>query len=109
MAADRRHAFLAAAATTPFGTFVAIPVTQSVDDSVLSLMFAVSAGLLLFVSTGPLMAHMRDDRPIRTLPALALGVIIALILVASHVPHGEHDAHDHGPPPFENPFREFLD
>lgn len=94
-------AFLAAAATTPFGTVVAIPLTSQMEEHGLALLFAVSAGLLLFVSTGPLMAHMREDKPIRTLPALALGVVIALIVAQSHfASHGpgddkSHSSHSH--------------
>lgn len=88
-------AFIGAALTTPFGTLVAIPVTQSTSEETLSLMFAVSAGLLLFVSTGPLMAHMSEDRPTRTIPALAVGVIIAAIVAQTHMPHFGHEDHDH--------------
>lgn len=87
-------AFIGAALTTPVGTLAAIPVTYSMNAETLSLMFAVSAGLLLFVSTGPLMAHMREDRPARTLPALAIGVIIAAVIAQNHMPHIGHD--DHG-------------
>lgn len=89
--------FLAAALTTPLGTFVAIPLTQSVEEPGLALLFAVSAGLLLFVSTGPLMAHMSEDKPTRTLPALALGIVIAIVVAATHAPHVEpHAETQHG-------------
>ncbi len=90
-------AFIAAALTTPLGTIIAIPMTSGAEQDVLSLMFAVSAGLLLFVSTGPLMAHMKEDKPVRTLPALAVGVVIAIIVAQAHMgSHGAggHDSHD---------------
>ncbi len=89
-------AFLAAALTTPLGAIATIPMVQTVDASGLSLMFAVSAGLLLFVSTGPLMAHMRDEKPTRTLPALLIGVVLAILIAQSHLPH--LDGHDHEHP-----------
>lgn len=91
-------AFMGAALTTPMGAILSIPVTYSTGEDTLSLMFAVSAGLLLFVSTGPLMQHMSEDRPTRTLPALAVGVIIAIIVAQGHMPHigqGAEDTHKH--------------
>lgn len=89
-------AFVAAALTTPLGTLVALPLTYSVGADGLSLMFAVSAGLLLFVSTGPLMAHMKEERPIRSIPALAFGVLLAVIIANFGISHGhlqEEDSH----------------
>lgn len=88
-------AFIASAMTTPLGTLVAIPLTNQVQPADLSVMFAISAGLLLFVSTGPLMAHMHEDKPARTLPALAVGVIIALVVAQTHFAGGHHDGHGH--------------
>ena len=89
-------AFIAAALTMPLGTVAAIPITSTASEDMLSLLFAMSAGLLLFVSTGPLMAHMREERPARALPALAFGVVLALIIASGHLPHG--DVHDHREP-----------
>ena len=88
-------AFIAAALTTPLGTVIAIPLIQTSTEGSLALMFAVSAGLLLFVSTGPLMAHMSEDKPARTLPALAFGVVLALIIASSQLPHLGHTAELH--------------
>lgn len=86
-------ALFAASLTTPLGTIVAIPLIRTADASLLPIFFAISAGLLLFVSTGPLMAHMRDEHPIRSVPALAFGVILALIILNSAAGHG-HMPHD---------------
>lgn len=92
-------ALCAASLTTPLGTIVAIPMIRTADASLLPIFFAISAGLLLFVSTGPLMAHMRDEHPVRSVPALAFGVILALIILnytASHVHlSDDHSTHDH--------------
>lgn len=94
----------AAALSTPFGAVAAIPMVQNFDSSSLSLLFAVSAGLLLFVSTGPLMAHMSEAKPVRSLSALAFGVVLALIIAATHLSHsaGEAgDTHSHASHAFE--------
>ncbi|MAP94336.1 MAG: zinc ABC transporter permease [Ponticaulis sp.] len=97
-------ALFAAGLTTPLGTITAIPVIYGVDPKGLELMFALSAGLLLFVSTGPLMAHMKDEHPVRSIPALALGVVLALIIASFNHSHGHDDEaehnHDHAPSSF---------
>ncbi|WP_293607172.1 ZIP family metal transporter [Ponticaulis sp.] len=84
-------AFLAAGLTTPLGTIVMIPLAYTVDPDILSYLFAVSAGLLLFVSTGPLMAHMQSEHPIRSVPALGFGIAIALVVGILSAPHLGHD------------------
>lgn len=94
-------AFFAAALTTPLGTLVAFPFVHSVEENVLTLLFSLSAGLLLFVSTGPLMAHMHEEKPIRSIPALMFGVCLALLIAAFSHSHGaevhdhDHSSHDH--------------
>ena len=106
------YAFLATALTTPLGTLTSFPFMMVFPESTLSILFAISAGLLLFVATGPLMSHMRDESPGRALPAVALGVGVALIAVFSsalshshdhhsdedvlEMPHEGHDHHDDG-------------
>jgi zinc and cadmium transporter len=98
-------AFLAAAATTPLGVLVSGPFLYGLGQEVLGNLFAISAGLLLFVATGPLMAPMREMSPARGLTALTTGVALALVLMTlpiaghdhSHFGDGhEHHAHDHG-------------
>ena len=98
-------AFLAAAATTPLGVLVSGPFVYGLGEDVLGSLFALSAGLLLFVATGPLMAPLKDVAPVRGLLALTAGVVIAVLLLVAPIPghdHGElggghdHDAHGHG-------------
>ena len=98
-------AFLAAAATTPFGVLVSGPFMFGLGEEVLGSLFALSAGLLLFVATGPLMAPMRETKPTLGLAALSSGVLIAVALLFTpipghdhnHVGHSnEHHDHDHG-------------
>ncbi|MEL6258133.1 MAG: ZIP family metal transporter [Pseudomonadota bacterium] len=91
-------AILAAAATTPLGVVVSGPVLRGLDAQALNALFGLSAGLLLFVATGPLLAPLRSQSPSRALPALALGVAAALIIIASPLGHDhghDHHGHDH--------------
>lgn len=100
-------AFLAAAATTPLGVAVSGPFMYSVGDDTLGQLFALSAGLLLFVATGPLLAPARVESPVRSLGAVAAGVAVAMAIafapIGDHHGHGghdhnhDHDHHDHGP------------
>ena len=66
-------------------------------------LFALSAGLLLYVATGPLMAPIREEKPIRGLTSLLAGVTVGLLLAASPL---HSDEHDHGrivePPDFSS-------
>ncbi len=100
-------AFLAAAATTPLGVLVSGPFLYGLSDDALGGLFAVSAGLLIFVATGPLMAPLKDLPPGRGLASLAAGIGLALILLVSPISghdhnhighvhdHSDHDGHDH--------------
>ena len=97
-------AFLAAAATTPLGVLVSGPFMFGLGTDMLGSLFALSAGLLLFVATGPLMAPLKDVKPAHGLTALSAGVVIAVGLLFAPIPghehnHGahEHHDHDHGP------------
>lgn len=76
-------AFLAAAATTPLGVLVSSPFFYSVGPEMTGSLFALSAGLLLYVATGPLMAPLRTEPPLRGAIALGLGVIFAVGLTYS--------------------------
>jgi len=97
-------AFLAAAATTPFGVLVSGPFMFGASEEMLGGLFAVSAGLLLFVATGPLMAPLKDTPPARGLLSLSAGVAIAIGLLLAPIPGHDHshfgevhsaDEHDH--------------
>jgi len=85
-------AFLAAAATTPAGVIASGPFIYLMSEQMVGNLFAVSAGLLLYVATGPLMAPLRHERPKRSLTALGIGVVIATLI--SFSPLSRHD-HDH--------------
>ncbi len=84
-------AFLAAAATTPFGVLVSGPFMFGLDEEALGGLFALSAGLLLFVATGPLMAPLKDVAPVRGLLSLTAGVLIAILLLIAPIPGHDHD------------------
>ena len=87
------YAFLAAAATTPAGVIASGPFIYTLGSEALGNLFAISAGLLLFVATGPLMAPLKTHPPARSLMALGAGVAIALLISLS--PFGEN-GHEHG-------------
>lgn len=92
-------AFSAAAATTPLGVLVSGPVMFGLGEAVLGSLFALSAGLLLFVATGPLMAPLKDMKPAKGLAALSVGVAIAIALILLPLPGHDHsdlgDEHHH--------------
>lgn len=99
-------AFLAAAATTPLGVLVSGPFMFTVGADLLGDLFAVSAGLLLFVATGPLLAPSRDGAPWRNLGAISAGVAIAALIAVAPIhnhDHGTGDGHDHSDDHHEHP------
>lgn len=93
-------AFLAAAATTPFGVLVSGPFLHQTGESVLGLLFALSAGLLLFVATGPLMAPLKQVPASRGLASIATGIALAVALLFSPITGHDHShvahADEHG-------------
>ena len=95
-------AFMAAAFTTPFGVLVSAPVMYLFSEAMLGQLFALSAGLLFYVATGPLLAPVRDEAPLRGGIAVASGVTLAILLVLLPVHNHDHGqvhpvgAHDHG-------------
>lgn len=105
-------AFLAAACTTPLGVVVSGPIVHAVGDAVLNQLFALSAGLLLFVATGPLLSPTREQPPRRGLAAIGAGVAIALAIALApiHGGHGhaatDHHVHEHDLPSFARPIFE---
>lgn len=94
-------AFLVSAATTPLGVLISAPFMYSLGPEIIGAMFAISAGLLLYVATGPLMEPLHEQPPGRSFVSLMAGIAAALLL--SQIPvHGHdlddphaHDAHDH--------------
>jgi zinc and cadmium transporter len=98
-------AFLAAAATTPAGALVSAPIMFMLEQETLGALFAVSAGLLLFVATGPLMAPLKETKPARGLGAVGAGVFAAMLIFLAPIHSGHNHAmdtvhdhdHDHAP------------
>ncbi|MFN3314639.1 MAG: ZIP family metal transporter [Hyphomonas sp.] len=89
-------AFLAAAATTPLGVVVSGVFMGGLGPETVAGLYAVSAGLLIYVATGPLMQPLKEEPPARAIGAFGAGIVIAALLMT--VPlhsHGEH-GHDHG-------------
>jgi len=92
------YAFLAAAATTPAGVIASGPYVYTLGTEMVGNLFAVSAGLLLFVATGPLMAPLKSQPPVRSLLALGAGVGAALIITFTPLGHHGESHHGHGSP-----------
>ena len=94
-------AFLAAAATTPLGVLVSAPMLSFVGPETLGALFAISAGLLLFVATGPLLAPLRESPSAKGMTAVIIGAVVGLSFtlmpIAHSHGHGSHEGHDHAP------------
>lgn len=90
-------AFFAAAVTTPLGAAVAHPFIASIDGPMLGDLFALAAGLLLYVSAGHLLPHVERERSRLATPVALIGgaVGIAMTLTHSHGEHGAHGGHGH--------------
>ncbi|WP_051618635.1 ZIP family metal transporter [Hyphomonas johnsonii] len=89
-------AFLAAAATTPLGVIASAPFMYGLGPETIGALFALSAGLLLYVATGPLMEPLKEETPMRSFLALGAGVGIA-ILIATLPVHGPEKGHGLSP------------
>ncbi len=92
-------AFLAAGATTPLGALVSGVFLTGLGPGVVAALYALSAGLLIYVATGPLMQPLKEEPPLRGIAALGGGVLIAFLLlllpIHGHI-HGAADDHEHG-------------
>lgn len=76
-------AFLAAAATTPLGMLVSYPLVSDIDQRSLGALLALSAGALVYVGATHLLPRAEQDKKKFSLVALAGGVMVAIIIVAS--------------------------
>jgi zinc and cadmium transporter len=81
-------AFLAAAATTPLGALIAAPMLVGVGAGGLAALYALSAGLLVYVATGPLLVPLRHAPSARGALAVVIGAGLAAGLHA--LPIGAH-------------------
>jgi zinc and cadmium transporter len=90
-------AFLAAAATTPLGALVSGLFVNGLGAGTIASLYALSAGLLIYVATGPMMQPLAEVSPGRGLGALGAGVAFALMVLALPIhASGVLDNHDHG-------------
>lgn len=76
-------AFLAAAATTPLGMLASYPLVSTMDRSTLGALLALSAGALIYVGATHLLPKAEQEHKKFSLVALAGGVLVAVIVVAS--------------------------
>ncbi len=89
-------AFIAAAATTPLGALVSGLFVNGLGAGTIAALYAVSAGLLIYVATGPMMEPLKEMAPVRAFGALAAGVAFALAVLALPIhDHGALDNHGH--------------
>ncbi|MCO6442171.1 MAG: ZIP family metal transporter [Nitrococcus mobilis] len=76
-------AFLAAAATTPIGMLVSYPMITSIDQHRLGALLSLSAGTLVYVGATHLLPRAEQEHKKYSLVALAGGVLVTLVIVAS--------------------------
>lgn len=76
-------AFLAAAATTPLGMLVSYPFISAIDRQALGILLALSAGALIYVGATHLLPKAEQEHRKFSVVALAGGVLVAVIIVAS--------------------------
>ncbi len=89
-------AFITAAATTPLGALVSGLFVSGLGAGTITALYAISAGLLIYVATGPMMEPLKEVSPVRAIGSLGAGVVFALaILVLPIHQHGVFDNHDH--------------
>ncbi len=89
-------AILSVGVLTLVGVAAAGPMLAAGSDGLIDILFAFSAGLLLHVATGPLLAPIATLEPRHGLLAALIGAGMALVIIVS-LPHGHalHDDHDH--------------
>jgi zinc and cadmium transporter len=78
-----RYAFLAAAISTPLGALVSYPLIYEIGQSTLGILLAISAGALVYVGASHLLPAVERENKQYTLVALAIGVLVAAIIVLS--------------------------
>jgi zinc transporter ZupT len=78
-----RLAFLSAAATTPLGMLLSWPMISRIDQPTLGALLAVSAGALVYVGATHLLPRADQEHKRYSIVALAGGVAVAIVIVAS--------------------------
>ncbi len=76
-------AFLAAATTTPLGMLVSYPFISAIERQTLGALLALSAGALIYVGATHLLPKAEQEHRKFSFVALAGGVLVAVIIVAS--------------------------
>ncbi|MFW5714197.1 MAG: ZIP family metal transporter [Brevefilum sp.] len=74
-------AVLAAGLTTPLGTLIAYPFVHQIEESILGVLLAFSAGALVYVGATHLIPAMEKEERPNTLWAMFGGIAIALVIV----------------------------
>lgn len=77
------YAFIAAAISTPLGTLVSYPFISQIDLATLGALLSISAGALVYVGASHLLPAVERENKRYTLIALAVGILIAVIIVMS--------------------------
>ncbi len=77
------YAFLAAALSTPLGTLASYPLVSALAPSTLGRLLALSAGALVYVGAAHLLPAVARENRRYTLVALAIGVLVAVVIVLS--------------------------
>ncbi len=86
-------AFLGAALTTPLGALTTTIFLRDLSDMWIGTLFAMIAGVLLYIGTSHLLPHLDHEPLRRKIPALVLGGVIGI--TASLVHEHSHDHHEH--------------
>jgi zinc transporter ZupT len=76
-------AFLAAAVTTPLGMLVSYPLIREIESGTLGALLSLSAGALVYVGATHLLPRAEQEHKKFSLVALAGGVLVAVVIVAS--------------------------
>lgn len=76
-------AFLAAAISTPLGTLVSYPFIERIERPTLGILLAFSAGALVYVGASHLLPAVERENKKYTLLSMAVGILVAVLIVIS--------------------------
>jgi zinc transporter ZupT len=76
-------AFLAAAISTPLGTLVSYPFIEKIEDPILGILLAFSAGALVYVGASHLLPAVERENKKYTLLSMTVGILVAILIVIS--------------------------
>ena len=77
------YAFLAAALSTPLGTLVSYPFINTIKQSTLGILLAISAGALVYVGASHLLPAVERENRRYSFLAMAAGVLVAVLIIIS--------------------------